>query len=610
MTGPAPFPPPEKLRSRDIFRLLARSWPFIRPYRRHLLYLLLAAIPSLPVAILALSMFPVFFDVVGNGHPLSARQAWLLGLPLHSTRELVLWRACLAVAGGSAIALPYGMLVFGYAIWILQRMSNRFRVDLYGRLQELSIRFHAEEKIGDAIFRMFQDSAAIWQVINGFVIQPIQLLPFVIADLIWLAFANYRLAAIALAIVPADLCLAWALSSPLRRTFLRSREAAAIATTTVEETLASITAVKAFANESGESARYARDNWQSFLAARRARMTMVVYRVLSNTIRAFAYVAAMYFAAGLALSAGRAGLARAAISLGLFQGAMVAFARMSGRARHLTDLWGGLQDVGVALARVFEMLDKASECELAGGREPAPLVRESIAFDRLGFSYDGRAHVLTDVNLEARVGEVTAIVGESGSGKSTIVALALRFFDPSAGRVLLDGRDIRNFALGSWRSRLSVALQENPLFSATLRDNVAYGRPDATTAEVVAALELAQLGDFLRSLPAGLDTMLGEKGAKLSQGQADRIGIARAILRDAPILMLDEPTSALDVPTETRLMAALRGWIGEHPQRRMVLLATHRATAVAMADRAYRVEGGRVVACEEPAMIAAGGRRG
>ncbi len=610
MTRPDPFPPPEKLRSRDVFRLLGRSWPFIRPYRRHLLYLLLTALPALPVALLALSMFPVFYDVVGNSDPLSPWQAWLLGLPLHSTREMVLWRACLVVAGGAAIALPFGLLVFGYAVWILQGMSNLFRVDLYARLQELSLRFHCEEKIGDAIFRMFQDSAAIWQVINAFVVRPIQLLPFVIGDLVWLAFANYRLAAIALAIVPADLCLACAFSRPLRRAFLRSREAAALATTTVEETLASITAVKAFATESGESARYARDNWQSFLEARRARMTMVVYRVLSNTIRGLAYVAAIYFAANLALGGGRAGLARAAISLGLFQGAMVAFARMSSRARLLTDLWGSLQDVGIALARVFEMLDKSPERELAGGQEPAPLVRESIAFDRLRFSYDGRTPVLAGVSLDARLGEITAIAGESGSGKSTLIALALRFFDPTAGRVLLDGRDIRDFELASYRGRLSVALQENPLFSATLRDNVAYGRPDATTAEIVTALELAQLGDFVRSLPAGLDTMLGEKGAKLSEGQAQRIGIARAILRDAPILLLDEPTSALDLPTETCIMTALRGWVAEHPQRRMVLLATHRTTAAAMADRTYRIEAGCIVAREEPVMMAAGGSGG
>ena len=187
------------------------------------------------------------------------------------------------------------------------------------------------------------------------------------------------------------------------------------------------------------------------------------------------------------------------------------------------------------------------------------------------FGYDPRTPVLTGVNLEARVGEITAIAGPSGSGKSTIISLIVRFFDPTAGRILLDGEPIDGFDLAAWRGMLSVALQENPLFTATIRDNVAYGRPNASAAEVAEAIHRAGLGEFVRSLPAGLDTMLGEKGSKLSAGQAQRIGLARAILRDAPILLLDEPTSSLDVATEDAVMRGLRDWVNEAPDRRMVI---------------------------------------
>jgi ABC-type multidrug transport system fused ATPase/permease subunit len=592
------FPSPEKLRSKDILRLLARVWPFIAPEKRHLLYLLLILIPAVPTAVLALYLFPIFLDVVGNGHPLTLRQAWLLRLPLHATREAVLFRACIVAGVAGLIIIPATFATFAYAIWILQRISNRFRVALYDRLQELSLRFHGDEKIGDAIFRMFQDAAAIPQVINGLVVEPIRWLPFAVAMLLWLAISNYTIALIALALVPADIALALAFAGTMRRAFLREREATALATTTIEETLASVSAVKAFGTETRESARYSRDNWNAFLAARRARMTFAGYRVLITVLRALAYVTVLYIAAHQVLTGARGGMAHAAISLGLFQAAVAAFSRMSGGARHLTDVWGSLQDVGIALARVFEMLDRAPERAVISGTAPVAAVRESFAFENCGFSYDGRAQVLAGVSLTARIGDITAIVGESGSGKSTMLALALRFFDPTAGQIALDGADIRGFDLTSYRSLLSVAFQESPLFTATIRENILYGRPDASADEIAAAIELAQLCDFVRSLPAGLDTMLGEKGAKISAGQAQRITIARAILRDAPILLLDEPTSALDLPTEERLMAALRAWVDQRPTRRMVLLATHRESTAAMADRVYEIAGGRMLVAE------------
>jgi len=605
-----PFPSPEKLRSRDILRLLTRTWPFIRPYKRHLLYLWLAVLPGLPAGLLGLYLLPIFFDVIGNGHPLTPGQAHLLHVPLAASRYLVLWRGCIVAGGLIMIALPIGLVALGYAVWILQRITNLFRVDLYTRMQELSLRFHSEEKIGDAIFRMFQDSAAIPQLINGLVIQPLQWLPVALAILIWLAHSNYVIAAIALALIPAESGLAWAFAGPLRRGFLRERESAAIATTTIEETLASITAVKAFNTEGAEAARYARDNWDAFTAARRARMLIAVYRVLSNGLRAVAYVAVLYIGASQVLAGQRGGVVRVLITLGLFQGLLAAFAWMSAGARHLTDLWGSLQDVGVALARVFEMLDKAGDRQVATGHDPVAPVAAGLVFERCGFSYDGRAEVLSDVSIEAPIGTLTAIEGQSGAGKSTMIGLALRFFDPTSGRILLDGRDLRELDLVTYRAQFSVALQENPLFTATLGENVTYGRPEASAAEVIAALEIAQLAEFVASLPAGLDTPLGEKGAKLSEGQAQRIGIARAILRDAPILLLDEPTSALDARGEERFLTALRRWVADRPAHRMVIIATHRARTAAMADRIYRIDAGRLAGAGAAAdRLAAGSMR-
>ena len=596
------FPDARQLRSRDVFRLVARAWPFIRPYRRHLVYLFLATLPALLGGLLALNLIRVFFDVVGHGAALTPLQAWMLRVPMHADRRIVLIHACIVGGVASVTGLAVIGVLLGYAVWILQRISNLFRVNLYTRMQELSVRFHSEEKIGDAIFRMFQDSAAIPGVINGLIVQPLIIVPAATASILYLLWYDYRMALIAALLIPANFLLAWMFADSMRAGFIAERETTAHATTRIEETLASIKTVKAFGTEAREAETYARDNWAAFIAARRARLMLARYRVMTNTVRGLAYVAALYFGATEVMAGGTAGLGHVAVSLGLFQGSLALVAGASARMRNLTNHWGSMQDVVVAISRVLEMLRLTPEQGVSSGRVIPPKSAALLTFDHVTFGYDPRTPVLSGVNLEARVGEITAIAGPSGSGKSTIISLIVRFFDPTAGRILLDAEPIRDFDLPAWRGMLSVALQENPLFTATLRDNLAYGRPNASTSEVAEAIRRAGLGDFVRSLPAGLDTMLGEKGSKLSAGQAQRLGLARAILRDAPILLLDEPTSSLDVATEDAVMRGLRDWVNEAPGRRMAIIATHRRTTASRADRIYHLAAGRLVAADGSAL--------
>ena len=241
---------------------------------------------------------------------------------------------------------------------------------------------------------------------------------------------------------------------------------------------------------------------------------------------------------------------------------------MSKRTRNITDQWGSMQDVVVAISRVLEMLGQTPEQSVSSGSAIPPKSATALTFDHVTFGYDPRTPVLADVNLEARVGEITAIAGPSGSGKSTIISLIVRFFDPTAGSILLDGEPISTISNFPRGAGCCPSRCRRIRFSPRrIRDNVAYGRPNASTVEVAEAIHRAGLGDFVRSLPAGLDTMLGEKGSKLSVGQAQRLGLARAILRNAPILLLDEPTSSLDVATEDAVMrrAARLGERGTRP---------------------------------------------
>jgi len=485
------FPDARQLRSRDVFRLVARAWPFIRPYRRHLVYLFLATLPALLGGLLALNLTRVFFDVVGHGAALTPLQAWMLRVPMHADRRIVLIHACIVGGVASVAGLAVIGLLLGYAVWILQRISNLFRVNLYTRMQELSVRFHSEEKIGDAIFRMFQDSAAIPGVINGLIVQPLIIVPAATASILYLLWYDYRMALIAALLIPANFLLAWMFADSMRAGFIAERETTAHATTRIEETLASIKTVKAFGTEAREAETYARDNWTAFIAARRARLMLARYRVMTNTVRGLAYVAALYFGATEVMAGGTAGLGHVAVSLGLFQGSLALVAGASARMRNLTNHWGSMQDVVVAISRVLEMLRLTPEQGVSGGRVIPPKSAALLTFDHVTFGYDPRTPVLSGVNLEARVGEITAIAGPSGSGKSTIISLIVRFFDPTAGRILLDAEPIRDFDLPAWRGMLSVALQENPLFTATLRDNLAYGRPNERPGPPVRAGPLA-----------------------------------------------------------------------------------------------------------------------
>ncbi len=596
------FPEARRLRSRDVFRLVARVWPFIRPYRRHLAYLFLLTLPLMIGGLVGLTLMRVFFDVVGHGAALKPVEASILHVPLYADRRTILIHACVVGGIASVVGLIAIGCIFGYAIWILQRISNLFRVNLYTRMQELSVRFHSEEKIGDAIFRMFQDSAAIPGVIDGLIVQPLIFFPAAIGTILYLLWFDTRMALIVALLMPANFILAWLYANSLRTAFIAERETTAQATTRIEETLASIRTVKSFGTEAREAENYARDNWDAFLAGRRARLMLARYRVVTNTVRGLAYVAAMYVGATEVMAGGTAGLGHAAVSLGLFQGSLWLVSNVSKRTRNITDQWGSMQDVVVAISRVLEMLGQTPEQSVSSGHAIPPTSATTLAFEDVTFGYDPRSPVLAGVNLEARFGEITAIAGPSGSGKSTIISLIVRFFDPAAGRILLDASSIDCFDLSAWRGMLSVALQENPLFTASIRDNVAYGRPNASMLEVTQAIHRAGLGDFVRSLPAGLDTMLGEKGSKLSIGQAQRLGLARAILRDAPILLLDEPTSSLDVATEESVMTGLRDWVNEAPERRMVILATHRRTTASRADRIYHLAAGQLVAANGSAL--------
>lgn len=267
------------------------------------------------------------------------------------------------------------------------------------------------------------------------------------------------------------------------------------------------------------------------------------------------------------------------------------FHEATGDVRLLMRMWMTAQDMAMGLRRVFDILD--IEPEVVDDPNAVPLARlqREIRFEGVRFSYEPDRPVLDDVSFTAAPGTITAIIGPTGSGKSTLMSLLLRLYDPESGSITIDGKDLRRYQVESLRRNIAIALQENVLFHMSVRDNIRYVAPTATDAEIREAIRVACMDDYVSGLPNGLDTILSDRGGKLSTGQRQRLSIARAVVRDTPILVLDEPTAALDAATEHLVMENLAAW-GEG---RAIFLITHRISTIRRAGNILYLDGGRIV---------------
>jgi ABC-type multidrug transport system fused ATPase/permease subunit len=399
--------------------------------------------------------------------------------------------------------------------------------------------------------------------------------------------------------VPTLLLGRW-FSRRLRIGFRVARETNSALTSRIQETLSGIRVIKAYGAESAEQARFEADSRLAFEAAFRARSTFAVFKVMvfwavGGVLVAGAAWAALVTLGGEQLFArfllGMLGFT--AWNLGLYNFFKSQFGGGANQVRSLFSLWGRTQDIAIGLDRVFEILDLEAEIRDLPGATDLPPVRRGVTFRGVRFRYQPDRPALEGIDLEASVGTITAIVGPTGSGKSTLMALLLRLFDPEVGSIEIDGDDLRRFRVASLRSRIAVALQENILFGATVRENIRYAVPDASDEQVHAAAQVACADRFIETLPAGYDTLLGERGTKLSTGQRQRLSIARAVLKDAPILILDEPTASLDAETELAVLSRLTRW----GSGRVIFLITHRLSTVRHADQVAVLQEGRLVEC-------------
>ncbi|HXH82539.1 MAG TPA: ABC transporter ATP-binding protein, partial [Candidatus Tectomicrobia bacterium] len=482
----------------------------------------------------------------------------------------------LLLGQGLSLAQQYASQLLG------QRMVLRLRCDLYGKLQRLSLAFHDRASVGDLIHRITGDAAALQHIVTyGFIPLAIQLVTAAaLTGTIFLLDA--RLGAVALAVVPVLLAwTAWFSERVRRRTHgLAAAESAVYST--ASEALGAIRAVKSFAMEDVEVRRFA-DHARSTQHAYVQVVTLAALGSLVTEVIVGLATAAIVFLG-----------ARAALQGGVTVGELLVFIAylqaLYGPVAQLAGAAAIIQRSAASVERVLQILDETDEHADSGRLRPARAVGR-IAYQGVHAAYDRARPVLQDVTLEIEPGERVAFVGRSGAGKTTLVSLLLRFYRPARGRILLDGVDLGALDLTWLRRRIALVLQEPIIFSGTIRENIAYGRPSASDAEIVAAARAAGLDEFVAELPEGYATLVGERGVRLSGGQRQRLAIARAFLKDAPVLILDEPTSNLDAATEAQVFAAL----DRLARGRTTLVISHRLATVRRADRIVVMAGGRIV---------------
>ena len=614
----------DRLGFRLVLEIFVRCLGLLRGVRRHVVLLVLGWTVLLTLVIApGLVVSDLVVTRVLLGEPLTEIQATLVRMDpaevvdvaalTEEQRRTIVRR----IAFASPLILPVVLGFLGlayYSIWILQRVNQLLRVQMLERLQTLSLRFHSHTRVGDAIYRVYQDSAMATQLIEAMILVPLRSIALFVVGIATVALLAPRFALLLLAVVPIQILIGAAFSRGLRVRFRRARETNSRLTSRIQEAVLGIRVLKAFGAEGREQARFEAASREAFVAAHGARTSLAVYGVLLFVGFAVVMIVGSAWAAvetfeGTPLASEWIAtyLGLTAWTLGVHQFFRDRFGSGGRGFRSLLRVWGKGQDIAIGLDRVFELLDVEPEVVDAPDAKPLAPVREGVRFHDVHFRHQAERPCLEGITLDAPVGSVNALIGPTGSGKSTLVTLLLRLFDPDRGRIEIDGVDLRSVTLDSLRANVSIALQENLLFGTTIRENIRFAVPDATDEEVREAARVACADGFIEALPDGYDTLLGERGTKLSTGQRQRLSIARALLKDAPILILDEPTAALDAATELEVLRRLAEW----GRGRVIFLVTHRLSTIRRADRIHVLRDGRIVeqGTHEELVAAGGGYR-
>jgi ABC-type multidrug transport system fused ATPase/permease subunit len=561
MSVPTPPPRPGSV------RILLRCYGYLRPYWRPIAgaYLLLLGISGLALLI-----------------PQTVR--WIVDRGIEGgDTSLLLW-SVLALLG---LTLLKGVLAFFEGRWTeiaSQGVAYDLRNAIHHKLSALSFSYHDQAQTGQLLSRAVQDVERIRFLTGRATLRLVEAATLLLGTAVALLLMNPRLALLALATTPLLAYVGYRFGRRYRPLSLEIQQQLAVLTTRLEQNLLGARVVKAFAQEQAEIARFDRENDRWFgLSAEAVRLEAFIVPLI-DLIASVGTVFVVWYGGSLVIQGQ------------LTLGELVAFSTYLGQlvqpVRRLGMIIPALAMAAAAGERIFEILDVQSEVQDAPDAVPLPPVAGHVRFEGVSFGYVRRHQVLRDLTFEALPGQVVALLGTTGSGKSTIINLLPRFYDPTAGRITVDGVDTQRVTLSSLRDQIGIVLQETTLFAASIRENIAFGSPQASEAEIVAAARAAQAHEFIANLPQGYDTPVGERGVTLSGGQKQRIAIARALLKDPRILILDDAMSSVDTETERLIQVALERLM----RGRTAFVIAQRLSTVRLADLILVLQGGRIAA--------------
>jgi len=490
---------------------------------------------------------------------------------------------CLAVIG---IQLLWGIInwITNYLfVKVGLQALLKLRTDLYSYLQSLSLKYHDARRSSDSSFRVAYDSQSIQTIYNKGFTNIFASIVTLIGTFVIMLRLDWQLTLVSLGIVPLVVGAIYLFAHRIRResTSIQEHESAVLAQ--AQEGLSSIRMVHAFGREEFEVRQFQQQARQSLQANLRLTLTNVNSALVISTLMVVG-TAVMYYIGTVHVLSGTLTLG----SLLVFSAYLLMLYQP---LESLTYTTWAMEGATAGARRCFEVLDRQDDVVDSPGAVAISSAQGAIAFEAVNFGYAPDRCVLRNIDLQIDPNQIIGLVGGTGAGKSTLLSLVPRFYDPTTGSIRLDGCDIRQITKKSLRAQIAIVLQDTLLFSTTVRENIAYGRPDATEEEIIEAARRAQADEFIRQMPQGYGSLVGERGGHLSVGQRQRIGIARAFLKNAPILLLDEPTSALDPSTESAIMDTIK----ELMRGRTTLIATHRLATIHNLDQIIVLEHGRIV---------------
>jgi len=555
----------------------------LRPHRAMLAIAFIAVLGETVTDLLEPWPLKIVFDYVFGTKKMPSWMARMLGSTFSVDKVGILHFAVLSVIViaviGAVSAYAEKYLTTSVGQWVMHDL----RRILYHHIQRLSLAFHDHKPTGDLISTVTTDIEAIQDFISQALLGIVVSVLTLAGMLVVMFYLDWRFTLIALSITPILFVVVYTYTRRIKQASRALRKKEGEVVSVVEEVLSSIRVVKAFARERYEQERLEQQSLESVEMALAARSLKAKLAPVVQVIVAAGTCLVLWYGVNLVLT-GK-----------MTPGSLLVFLLYLGKMykpmRDLSKMTDTVSKAGVGYERIREVIETEDEIRNLPNAKKAPDFRGEIEFDHVSFAYTAGYATLSDVSFKVEAGQVAALVGPTGAGKSTIASLIARFYDPQSGAVRIDGMDVRNYKIKSVRRQISFVLQETMLFRAPVWQNIAYGKPEASREEILRAAKLANADEFIRDMPQQYDTMLGEKGATLSGGQRQRIAIARAVIRNAPILILDEPTSNLDAASEELVFEALTRLM----EGRTAIVIAHRLATVRRADVIFVLDHGTLV---------------